>query len=78
MITLNKHIIDEETNINEEVFRKYFNVQRPNDMLMFLNKANDKEKNNVLVSLIKSGLKELKEEIKKISKEEKKIKSQIR
>ena len=75
---MNKHIIDEEININEEVFRKYFNVQRPNDMLMFLNKANDKEKNNVLVSLIKSGLKELKEEIKKISKEKKKIKSQIR
>ena len=40
LITLNKHIIDEETNINKEVFKKYFDVQRPSDMLMFLNKTN--------------------------------------
>ena len=33
------------------------------DMLMYLNKTNDKEKNNELVSLINSGLKEFKEEI---------------
>ena len=70
LITLNKHIIDEETNINEEVYKKYFNVQRPSDMLMFLNKTNNKEKNNVLVSLIKSGLEDLKEEIKNMSKED--------
>ena len=38
---------------------------------MYLNKTNDKEKNNELVSLINSGLKDLKEEIKKMSKEEK-------
>ena len=70
LIALNKHIIDEETNINEEVFKKYFNFQRPSDMLMYLNKTNDKEKNNELVSLINSGLKDLKEEIKKMSKAE--------
>ena len=70
LITLNKHIIDEETNINEEVYKKYFNVQRPSDMLMFLSKTNNKEKNNVLVSLIKSGLEDLKEEIKNMSKED--------
>ena len=28
LITLKKHIIDEETNINEELFKKYFNFQR--------------------------------------------------
>ena len=44
LMTLNKHISDEETNINEEVFKKYSNVQRPSDMLMFLNKTNGKEK----------------------------------
>ena len=70
MITLNKHITDEEKNINEELFKKYFNFQRPSDMLMFLNKTNDKEKNNELVNVINSGLKDLKEEIKKMSKEE--------
>ena len=59
MITLNKHITDEEKNINEELFKKYFNFQRPSDMLMFLNKANDKEKNNELVNVINSGLKDL-------------------
>ena len=52
LIALNKHIIDEETNINEEVFKKYFNFQRPSDMLVYLNKTNYKEKNNELVSLI--------------------------
>ena len=39
-------------------------------MLMLLNTTEDKTKNNVLVSLINSGLKDLKEKIKKMSKEE--------
>ena len=39
-------------------------------MLMFLNKTNHKEKKKLLVSLINSGLEDLKEEIKKMSKEE--------
>ena len=63
--TLIKQITDEETDINDEIFRKYFKVQRPSDMLMFLNKTNDTEMKNQLVNLINSGLKELKEEIKK-------------
>ena len=42
-------------------------------MLTYLNKTNDKEKNNELVSLINSGSKDFKEEIKKMSKEEKEI-----
>ena len=37
---------------------------------MYVNKTNDKEKNNELVSLINSGLKDLKEEFKKMSEEE--------
>ena len=72
-IALNKEIIDEETDKNEELFKKYFKFQRPSDMLMYLNKTNDKEKNNELVSLINSGLKVLKEEIKKMSQEKKEI-----
>ena len=46
--------------------KKHFNFQRPNDILTYLNKTNDKKKNNELVSLIDSGLKDLKEEIKKM------------
>ena len=62
LITLNKHIIDEETNMNEEVFKKYFNFQRPSDMVILLNTTKDKTKND-LVNIINSGLKDLKEEI---------------
>ena len=36
-------------------------------MLVLLNKTNDTEKNNELVNLINGGLKDLKEEIKKMS-----------
>ena len=42
-------------------------------MLMYLNKTNDKEKNNELVNVINSELKDLKEAIKKMSEEEKEI-----
>ena len=62
-----KQIIDEETNINYDLFNKYFKFQRPSDMLALLNKTNDTEKNNKLVNLINSGLKDIKEEIKKMS-----------
>ena len=62
--TLIKQIIDEETDMNDDLFNKYFKFQRPSDMLMLLNKTNDTEKNNKLVNLINSGLKDLKEEIK--------------
>ena len=64
--TLIKQIINEEIDINNEIFNKYFKFQRPIDMFSFLNKTNDTEKNNKLVSLINSGLKDLKEEIKKM------------
>ena len=70
MITLNKHITDKEKNINEELFKKYFNFQRPSDMLMFLSKTNDKDKNNELVNVINSGLKDFIKFNKDISEEE--------
>ena len=69
-IALSKQIIDEETDINEELFKKYFNFQRPSDMLTYINKTNDIEKSNKLVNMINSGLKDLKEEIKKMSEAE--------
>ena len=69
----NEWVIKQEKSINEELFKKYFNFQRPSDMLMLLNKTNDETKNNELVNMINSGLKDLKEEIKKMSEEEKEI-----
>ena len=73
MIALNKWIVDEEIDLNEELFNKYFKIQRPSDMLMQLSKTNDKERNNELVNVINSGLKDLKEETKKMSEKEKEI-----
>ena len=64
-----EQITDEEKDINDDLFNKYFKFQSPSDMLMLLNKTNDTEKNN-LVNLINSGLKDLKEEIKKMSEAE--------
>ena len=53
--------------------KKQFNYQKPRDMLNHLYETNDINNNNKLVSVIFSGLKDLKEEIKKMSKEERKI-----
>ena len=71
MNEISKHIVEKETDINEELFKKKFKIQ--SDIHMYLNKTNDKEKNkeNELVNVINSGLKDLKEEIKKMSEEEK-------
>ena len=68
-----KQITDEETDINDDLFNKYFKFQRSSDKLTLLNKTNDTEKNNKLVNLINSGLKDLKEEIKKMSEAGKEI-----
>ena len=68
-----KQITDKEKDINNEVFKKYFKVQMPSDMLAFLNNLflkNDIEMKNQLVNLINSGLKDLKEKIKKMPKAE--------
>ena len=72
MTALSKQIIDEETDINEELFKEYFKFQRHSEMLKYLNKTNDKEKNNELVSMISSGLKDLKKDIIDFCEEERK------
>ena len=66
----NKQVNKQETSINKELFKNHFSFQTPSALLY---KANDKEKNKQLVSVINSGLKDLKEEINKMSKEERKI-----
>ena len=54
-MALNKRIIDEEIDMNEELFEKYFEIQRTSDMFNYLYWINDKEKNNELVNVINSG-----------------------
>ena len=63
-------IIKEEANINGELFKNYFKFQMPSAMSKALYNLNDREKNNLLVDIIKSGLSDLKNEIKKMSEEE--------
>ena len=62
-----------ETDMNKELFKKHFNFERPSNMLKCLYKTNDREENNKLVSVISSGLKILKKEIKETPKKESEI-----
>ena len=69
----NELINKKETGINKELFKKHFNFQRPSSMLKDIYEINDREKNNKLVSVINSGLKDLKKEIEEMSKEKREI-----
>ena len=60
----------EEADINGELFKNYFKFQMPSVMFKNLYNLNDREKNNLLVNTIKSRLSDLKNEIKKMSKDE--------
>ena len=73
MNAFNEWINKEETDINRELLKKHFNFQRLSSMAKSLYKTNDRKKNNELVSVINSGLKDLKKEIKVMSKEEREI-----
>ena len=61
-------LIKKETGITTELFKKHFIFQRPSDMLKLLYKANTNQNNELI-----SGLKGLKEKIKQMSEEERKI-----
>ena len=78
MKKLSKWIIKEETVIDNELFKKRFNFQRPSDMFKELYITNDKEKNSALVNVINSGLNDLKEVFKKCMKKKEKLRNQIR
>ena len=60
----------EDAHVNDELFQKYFKLQKPSLMYKVLRTLNDKEKNSNVVNMFSSPLKDLKEEIKKMSKEE--------
>ena len=63
----------EKLSINNELFKKHFKVQKLIIMFRVLYETNDKEKNSKLVNIFNSELKDLEEEIKKMSEEEIKI-----
>ena len=65
----NKWVSKQETNINKELFKNHFSFQTPSALLKELYKTNDKKKNTLLVSVIYSRLKDLREEINKMFKE---------
>ena len=44
MNEISKYIAEEETDINEELFKRHFNFQRPSDIFNSLNNVNVKEK----------------------------------
>ena len=67
---MNEQIIKEETEINEELFKKHFYFQTLTAMLKYSYNLNDRNKNNKLVDIIKSGLSDLENEIKKMSEDE--------
>ena len=60
------------------MFKDYFKFQSPSDLTKQLYKIKNKNKNNELVNAIESGLIDLKNEIKKMSKREKKTKNQMK
>ena len=64
----NERVNKQETDINTELFKKHFKIQRPSDMLKYLYQTKDRKKNTELVNMINSGLKDLKEEIEEMSK----------
>ena len=66
-----KYITEKEAKINKELFNKHFHYQTLSALLKDLYKINDKKKNWLLVSVINTGLKDLKKEITKMSEEEK-------
>ena len=60
--TFNEWINKKETDISRELFRNYFRFQTPSALLKNLYNLNDEVKNKKLVSVINSGLKDLKED----------------
>ena len=71
---LNRLIDTKTRNINDELLRKYFLVQDHGSLLeKLLRLRNNPERNKIQVDLINSGLKNLKKEIRDMSKEEIKI-----
>ena len=64
--------------MNYNLFKEYFKFESPIDLAKQLFETKNRNKNNELVNVIESGLIDLKNEIKKMSKREKKSKNQMK
>ena len=73
-----KYIENESKIINYDLFKKHFNFAVPSALVKQLYETKNRKKNNGLVNVIKSGLSDLKDEIKKSLKMKKKLKNQIK
>ena len=65
-----KYIQNESKSIRYELFKRYFYFLAPIVLAKYLYDTKDKKENNELVNVIKSGIIDLKDEIKKMSKKE--------
>ena len=73
MNKFNESIIKEETKINKELLNKHFHYQTPSALLKDLYNTNNKEKNSRLLNVVNSRIKDLKEQINKMSEKERQI-----
>ena len=74
-----KNIENKPKTINYNLFKDYLKLESPTDLTKQLFRVKNKNKNNELVNVIESGLIDLKNEIKKMSKrEKKKLKKQMK
>ena len=67
-------ITDKLTNRQVELFNKHFHFKTPFTLLKKIYQTNDREEKNKVVSIINSGLKDLKEDAKEMTKLDKIIK----
>ena len=72
-----EYIENKPKTIDYNLFKEYFNFKVPSALVKKLYEAKDKKKNNDLVELIKIRS-NLKDEIEKMSEDEKKLKNQIK
>ena len=56
--------------MNRKLFQNHFNFDKPSEMLRVLYRMKNKRENKELVDLIKSGLRDVKDEIKRMSENE--------
>ena len=73
-----QYIENESKGINYDLFKYYFNFVARSILVKRLYEIKNKKRNSKLVNVIKSGLKDLKNKINKISEDEKKLNNQIK
>ena len=71
----NEFLSKDETDINSELFQKHFSFRRPSEMLKAVYITNKRRKNEETVNAIKTGVSNLKYEIKEMYKNEMKLRN---